>query len=83
MPCWCRVELRLTRVGCRAVPPAGPSVTALDRDVTALAGSTVTMACDTSGFDSGRLTWRREGGPLPTNAYYDGDTLRYGTQTHT
>ena len=58
------------------LPPAGPTVTALDRDVTAYAGSTVSMRCDTTGFDGGRLEWRRERGPLPPTAYYQDDTLR-------
>ncbi|XP_043237332.1 basement membrane-specific heparan sulfate proteoglycan core protein-like isoform X3 [Amphibalanus amphitrite] len=55
---------------------AGPSVTALDRDVTAFAGSTVNMQCDTTGFEGGRLVWRRERGPLPAGAYYEDNTLR-------
>ncbi|XP_037089475.1 basement membrane-specific heparan sulfate proteoglycan core protein-like [Pollicipes pollicipes] len=52
----------------------GARIVAFDRDVRAYVGGTVTMRCDSSGFD-GRISWSREEGPLPDSAVADDISL--------
>ena len=53
---------------------------AFERDVRAYMGSTVTLRCDSSGFD-GRISWSRRDGRLPDRAESDDTSLTYVSDT--
>ena len=52
----------------------GASIVAFERDVRAYLGSTVTLRCDSSGFE-GRISWSRKYAPLPDSAVADDTSL--------
>ena len=59
----------------RCLSSGGASIVAFERDVRAYLGSTITLRCDSSGFD-GRISWaRRPDVPLPDTAVADDTSL--------
>ena len=52
----------------------GASIVAFERDVRAYLGSTVTLRCDSSGFE-GRIGWSRPDAQLPERAVADDTSL--------